>query len=132
MAIIVAASLPFFPMNPGYYRFLEFGIPSLAFVVVAISLEKKIRWNRFIQKLGDASYSLYLTHTFSVLPTIKAIQIIDQQHRLPAALVFAVLMAVAIVVSLATYSWMEMPINTALRSRVKAMRWMPERVESST
>lgn len=43
---------------------VAFGIPSamLVYGVVGLDLQQRVRWPRFMVRLGDASFALYLTH----------------------------------------------------------------------
>jgi len=47
-----------------YLRFLVFGFPSAIILYLALSNETKWLSNNFLSILGDASYSIYISHTF--------------------------------------------------------------------
>ncbi len=47
-----------------YLRFLVFGFPSAIILYLALSNEKKWPLNKLLSILGDASYSIYISHTF--------------------------------------------------------------------
>jgi len=47
-----------------YLRFFVFGFPSAIILYLALSYEKKWFSNKFLSILGDASYSIYISHTF--------------------------------------------------------------------
>ena len=47
-----------------YLRFLVFGLPSSIILYLALSNETKWLSNNFLSILGDASYSIYISHTF--------------------------------------------------------------------
>jgi len=47
-----------------YLRFLVFGFPSAIILYLALSNETKWLSNNFLSILGDASYSIYIYHTF--------------------------------------------------------------------
>jgi peptidoglycan/LPS O-acetylase OafA/YrhL len=99
-------------------RFIVFGLPAFAIVFVALALEARIRWSRLLGKLGDASYSLYLTHVLSVPFTLKAIQIADRQHRLPGDIVCVAAVIGSIVVAFACYRLVERPMTRAVGRRL--------------
>lgn len=47
-----------------YLRFFFFGFPSAIILYLALSYENKWFSNKFLSILGDASYSIYISHTF--------------------------------------------------------------------
>lgn len=74
LALCAAGFVPLWTWNaPGvsYWRGLQWGLPALAVVTGAVVMEA--RWGhkapRWTLELGDASYSIYLVHTF-VLPAL--------------------------------------------------------------
>ncbi|RQR60919.1 acyltransferase [Burkholderia sp. Bp9125] len=99
-------------------RFIVFGLPAFAIVFVALALDARIRWSKFLGKLGDASYSLYLTHVFSVPVALKVIQIADRQHRLPGDLVCLLVVVGSIVAAFACYRLLERPMTRAVGRRL--------------
>ena len=74
---LLLASVGFVPLlfwlqpNSSPWRGLLWGLPALAVVAGGLSMEK--RWGRhsprWLLELGDASYSIYLVHTFA-LPAV--------------------------------------------------------------
>ncbi|KVX09059.1 acyltransferase [Burkholderia ubonensis] len=105
-------------------RFIVFGLPAFVIVVVALALEARIRWNGFFSKLGDASYSLYLTHVLSVPVTLKVIQMIDRQHRLPGDLVCAAVVISSILVAFVCHRLLERPMTRSVG------RWLSRRADA--
>src|SRR5262249_47219718 len=100
-----------------YLRVVVWGLPALAIVAAAVSLEQEVA--RLIPKavldLGDASYSLYLSHGF-VLPVLGVIVHVlgwsgpfAESTTIPLALLICSLVAVAI------YRIVERPVLGALR-----------------
>jgi peptidoglycan/LPS O-acetylase OafA/YrhL len=60
---------------PGWGRVLGWGIPSVLIVAAFLQVARpKSPPLRFIVLLGDASYALYLTHTFVILVYGKLLQ----------------------------------------------------------
>ncbi|CAM2194906.1 exopolysaccharide production protein ExoZ [Paraburkholderia kururiensis] len=99
-------------------RFIVFGVPAFGIVFAALALEARIRWSSFLGKLGDASYSLYLTHVLSLPFALKVIQMADRQHRLPGDLVCLLVVACSIVAAFACYRLLERPLTRV------AGRWL--------
>ncbi len=97
------------------------GLPALAIVVVALALETKIRWSRFLSMLGDASYSIYLTHVLTLPFGLKLIQMADRQHGLPGDIVYLAVVLASIFVGLACHRLLERPLSRA------AGRWLTRR-----
>jgi exopolysaccharide production protein ExoZ len=69
--ILGAFALVYFPIlpGPGFTRIVSWGIPSAFIVFGAASLERArgtVFENRLLKRLGDASYSIYLTHMFAI------------------------------------------------------------------
>ncbi len=69
--VLGAALLLFVPEAPENLRPLVWGVPALAIVAGAVSLEPRIAGGlpQWLLTLGDASYSIYLVHGF-VLPAV--------------------------------------------------------------
>jgi exopolysaccharide production protein ExoZ len=96
-------------------RFLFWGVPAAAILVSALFVSQvKTFTGRCLVLLGDASYSIYLTHAF----VMTAYALVLKRHVLPD-LPRAVWMLMPVVVSLAiglmTYRWIEHPLNERLK-----------------
>jgi peptidoglycan/LPS O-acetylase OafA/YrhL len=96
-------------------RFLKFGLPALAVFIVGLSLESKVRWNALLERIGDSSYSLYLTHFFSVPIAVKLLRIVDQQHRISGDVICVVVVLISTVVGLVAYRALERPLGRWVR-----------------
>ena len=86
---------------------------------------------RPVERLGDASYSLYLFHPFALIATEKAWQKLPATHALPGyALVLA---AVAGAIALATlaFRWVERPLTRAARRLLGDLPAGPRRAPSA-
>lgn len=103
-------------------RFALFGIPAACFVATAVALEARMHWPAPMQKIGDASYSLYLTHVFTVPVTVKLLAAIDIHHRLPGDIVCATGALLSIIVGLICYQGLEKPLGRALKDSVRVRR----------
>ena len=91
-------------------RVMLWGVPAAALVSGAVAIESGGKWSslRLLEKLGDASYSLYLVHTLVIGAVVKTL------GRGPAASTVAVL--ASIVVAVAVFQTVERPITRTLRS----------------
>lgn len=107
----------FLGWDPTSDRLFPWGVGSAAMVLGVVWLERLIegrRWARPLSFLGDASYSIYLSHTFVVpacFVALKKLGILD-----PVA-AFAIAAAAVIVAGAASYLWVEKPL-IALFKRV--------------
>ena len=114
-AVLLATPLGFYPTT----RPFVWGLPALAIVTAALALES--RWGAsapaFLLLLGDASYSLYLTHTL-VLPLVVAL---FRRVHSPALLQSGVITLAAVTLSLVggllCYQLVERPILHFFRVR---------------
>ena len=95
-------------------RLVEWGIPAMMVVNAAVVLEQPISRAipRFVLDIGDASYSLYLSHFF-VISVVIAI------CRRKATLsnewaIAAVCLVASVALSLALYRFCERPITVTL------------------
>jgi peptidoglycan/LPS O-acetylase OafA/YrhL len=109
-AVVLAAMLPLVPDWP---RVIIFGLPSLAIVTGALSLELHggVRHHAFTHLLGDASYSIYLTH-FMVLSAVGQAWRRLGLGDVPGGFwLFGIVgTGVSVVIGLLTYRWVEQPI----------------------
>jgi exopolysaccharide production protein ExoZ len=107
------------------HRVLFAGVPAAAFVSLAILLEQRGRvpyWPFFVL-VGDASYSLYLFHTF-VLSALKRVFLrVFDGNLATSQLIFMVVGTVAsILVSLVFYRGVEHPITQWLQALTRKKR----------
>ncbi|AGF78690.1 putative acyltransferase [Desulfocapsa sulfexigens DSM 10523] len=94
-----------------WWRVFIFGIPALAIVFCLINAERNgYLMNRYLIRVGDASYSIYLSHILSlslvgrIWGTFSVNGLADNMVVLPLALVFV------IIVGMASYSLVEKPL----------------------
>jgi exopolysaccharide production protein ExoZ len=110
------------PESPQNLRTLTWGLPALAIVAGAVSLERRVAamLPRWLLVLGDASYSIYLTHGF-VVPVIGLVFVYLRWTSLAAeaVAVLACLFASSIVGTL-VYTAVERPIMLSLKPRAAA------------
>ena len=122
LALLVAGLIPLTTWNaPGlsYWRGAVWGIPALAVAAGAVTLEA--RWGarspRWASELGDASYSIYLIHTFT-LPMI-GFWLVRWPHRWPGEIPFALTACVvlSVVAGEALYRLLERPLTNWFKGR---------------
>ena len=93
-------------------RVLEWGVPGALMVWGALALESRVRmagW-RAALLLGDASYSLYLSHTF-VLPALALMGVRVGLTGVSGLVWFSVsTLPVCLVVGVLVHWWVELPI----------------------
>lgn len=108
---------------PTASRLLTHGIPAIVVAAGAIALHNSgVRWsNRSLLLLGNASYSLYLTHPF----VTQAAQKLGRAIGLgPAVAVVGALGTLLLVclVGIATHLWLEKPLTNLAKQQVA--RWV--------
>jgi peptidoglycan/LPS O-acetylase OafA/YrhL/glycosyltransferase involved in cell wall biosynthesis len=103
-------------------RVIFYGVPSMLIVLGAASLDLKrsFKLPRIFPYLGDASYSIYLTHYPYLSAAIKLALTINMVDRLGYFPTIGLLIASAIVVGCLTYSLIEKPLLTFLRQKLVA------------
>jgi peptidoglycan/LPS O-acetylase OafA/YrhL len=108
-------------MAPGWPRVLLSGVPALAVVAGVLALDAlgAVRDNQLLLLIGNASYSLYLTHPF-VISALSQVWRMLQFDKLPLGLwVFAALVVMlCCLVAALCYRLVEVPlIRRAMRPR---------------
>jgi exopolysaccharide production protein ExoZ len=104
--------------DPSGPTFLINGLPA-ALVVSGFVLGPRLKASastRWLEHIGDASYSLYLTHTFVLLPYRKVWAATVGDH-LPVALYLVSSVATAVLLALVVYRYVERPMTLFLRHR---------------
>jgi exopolysaccharide production protein ExoZ len=102
-------------------RVLLWGLPALALVAGAVSLERRgpiPNW-RPLQAVGDASYSLYLIHGLAISAALRALQMVGVTSPL---LVFAASMVVGVIAGLAAYQLIEKPMMKLFKTGLGAQK----------
>lgn len=121
LAAITAMVALSFQLAPTFWRFLQWGLPAAAIVAAFAALEQHARapWRSgALHFLGDASYSIYLTHAYVVV----AFRVLWQKLALPAegwgpVLLFVFFcVIVGIAAGCVTYFLLERPLTNAARS----------------
>ena len=114
-AILLFAGLAFFYLFEAVLRPLWWGIPALALVAGLVMVDDdgglpKLPWLRF---LGDASYSIYLTHVL-VLAAVSHLMDTRELIYVPVAL------AICLAIGSACYLGVEKPLLSLFRERTRA------------
>ncbi len=101
-------------IDPDLWRPMIWGLPAVLVVAGAVSVESDGGWPawRWLGLLGDASYSIYLTHTLTIGALAMTIGAWNPPLFVPLAL------AVAILGGLASYLLIERPMLARLRRRL--------------
>jgi exopolysaccharide production protein ExoZ len=118
--LFIVAGLVLFliPVGSAELRPLTWGLPAALIVASAVALERSARSRlpAWLLTLGEASYSIYLTHVF-VVPMIYGVvtrlHLLGGGGLLTAVVVFG--LAGSSVTGVAVYFWLERPILAWLR-----------------
>ena len=103
-----------FPWGPAAW-----GLPALAIVTGAVALEDEIghRLPGWLLAAGDASYALYLSHTF-VLPYVgNGLARLHLQGPASLALTIVLCLAVSFPAAAAVHLWVERPLMALFKKR---------------
>jgi exopolysaccharide production protein ExoZ len=120
--VFVIVMGPLWGWNQILPRLLYAGMPA-ALLVAAAALGPSVTPTRSVTLLvavGDASYSLYLTHPFVIRP-LRNLWIALHGGSLPLGLYVVVCVFVAIVGAIAIYRLVEKPLTSVLQRRVRVL-----------
>ena len=112
IALFVYASLYHPEYREGFSRVTILGIPAILVVLGALSIERAGYWPRlrFLEAIGDASYSLYLLQGLSVA-------FCDKFLHLSPWLVTTVIVASSLIGASLTYRLFERPLGRSVEDR---------------
>jgi exopolysaccharide production protein ExoZ len=105
------------PLLPGVNRAFASGIPAAGLVISALVLERagwRVR-SPLVLRLGDASYSIYLTHFFLAQSATLAAEALRLEGPLAIAAVSVAVMAGVCVLGLCVFAYVEKPLTRATR-----------------
>ena len=112
-------------------RALSWGLPAAAVVTGAVTLEGRLgrRWPRWLLELGNASYAIYLVHTFLV----SIIWTVLLRMHLQGPSTLGLMVGAALVLSMAAgevvHRLIELPVVGRLRGkRVRGVSTLPAEV----
>lgn len=105
----------FSPTLLGWYsRTLLWGLSGFCIVAVALILQGRFVAGRMLVLLGDASYSLYLTH-WLVVTTLPSLIDIYGLSKMGPLVYIGLNVVVSLILSLAVYFGVEKPLRTAAK-----------------
>ncbi|GAA6210039.1 acyltransferase [Cognatishimia sp. WU-CL00825] len=97
------------------HRALVFGGPAVLITLGAVGLGRRVPHLPWLERLGDASYAIYLFHLFLLVPMGEAWTRLPGLHSTPAAFGFIVLTLVLVCfMGLAIYKYGEHPLQKTL------------------
>lgn len=114
LGLVLFAGIELSGVDPDLWRPMVWGAPALMVVAGAVSIEADGGWPAIpgLRGLGDASYSVYLTHTLSIGALAMTMGAWNPPLFIPTALL------VAVAVGVATYRLVERPMLEGLRRRL--------------
>lgn len=107
----------------GAHRFFEYGLPAAMVFFGVVFLEKNhdIRWPRPLVALGDASYSLYLSHVLIISALGRLYRALGLTSVMPGLVLIIGAYLACCVFAWFSYKWLELPTSRVL-NRVFAKR----------
>lgn len=117
LAGILLLVLSFF-VRWGGHRLVFWGIPAGLIVLGAISLERNaIPFSGSVSKLGNSSYSLYLSHPFTVFGVGKVLAVLGLSGYVFNASLIILTFVASVVVGIISYRLVERPSSKRLAGR---------------
>jgi exopolysaccharide production protein ExoZ len=102
-----------------------FAISVLAGVALSPSRDALLR--KWLEALGDASYSLYLVHYALFVAIALCVRQVFGLSGIPPTIYFAFLVCAAIAAAFATYHFVEAPLTRALQGKAALLLWPGKR-----
>lgn len=100
--------------DPPAVRVLAWGVPALFVVAAGVLLEDRVRVPRWMLRVGDASYSLYLSHMLVVMFCAWVARRVVGPRAGGMAGFCAVAVLVSVGAGLLLYRWVELPMTAGL------------------
>ena len=121
--LLPLSSFFFDPLDFEQLRVFCFGIPALLMLYGVVSLESRsrLRFPKWLQTVGDASYSIYLSHILVISAVGRVWNSVRQPGLWDNALAVVMMVAAAVGFGIASYRWIEQPMLRALQT------WQPRR-----
>ena len=120
-ACLFALALLFYVLHvligpPNIGRLLYRGIPATCLVLSSLWLEraKGFAFPVWLQKLGDSSYSLYLTHTLTISACYKIYAMLHLDNRIQIGVLMLVSIVLAVLCAHIVYLALERPMTIGL------------------
>lgn len=119
--IMFGASLIILPMNTpiigfGFDGFLHYGIPSILIFIGFLALNNVIGDIKLLTFLGNASYSIYLTHILTINAIYFIYKIISPQREYYLAMI-SIASISSVIVGCFVYRFIEVPITNIFKSK---------------
>jgi peptidoglycan/LPS O-acetylase OafA/YrhL len=101
------------------WGFLAWGLPAAAVVTGAVALEEWVgaRLPKWLLEAGDASYALYLSHTFILPYLINALARMSMTGAPALALAIVVGLAISFPAAIVVHRYVELPLLKALKNK---------------
>ena len=116
-----------FGAGPIFDQLYFWGLPAMALVIGMLLLERAIPWPAYLVKLGEASYSLYLTHSFVMAGgAIIWYRLFDASMASNIGFMF-VSLGVALVVAHLSWRFVENVMTVGLNKKWKEFTTRPKR-----
>lgn len=119
-SLTVSALIPDFIGS--YPRLLIFGIPCGLIAAAVVLRAREFSAPRWLMTLGDASYSLYLTHGLTMLLFRIGYTRLAFIRALPRPAYYFALLVAVFPIGLATFYCIEKPVTAFLKSRLTGSR----------
>ncbi|WP_236693646.1 acyltransferase family protein [Robbsia andropogonis] len=124
--VAIAATVALATLGPdmtGRNRLIAYGVPAFAIVASGLAVEHLLRWPRAALVVGDSSYSLYLTHVFTVPVVLKVLQRVDGARHIPGDLVCLTAVLASVFVGIWCYRLVERPVSRLARAVLISPHW---------
>ena len=118
---------------PPFARTIVWGLPAVFVLTGFLSVgPPKNRWTRFAVLVGDASYAIYLTHSFVMVIYAKLL-ISTPLGALPQTAIIPIVIAACIAAGLMTHFLVERPILAMIRNLTRGKKLQaPQGLASKT
>jgi peptidoglycan/LPS O-acetylase OafA/YrhL len=110
-----------FPVGIHLERLVNFGIPAVLLVLGMVSLDMKydIAYPDLFIKVGDASYTLYLSHILVISASGKLYQALGLNEILSNFIFIMGMLILCILSALLAYRYLELPLLAYVRKALK-------------
>ena len=103
-------------------RAIRYGVPAFLVCAGLVFLERPIARHRiaWLMLLGDSSYSLYLSHVFTIAALAMVLERVGAGGRWVDAAAALLMLAAPVFAAILCYRWLERPLRVALKGRFRA------------
>ncbi|QNE32423.1 acyltransferase [Sphingomonas sp. NBWT7] len=131
-ALALPAMLVMDGLHPPVPQSIHLGVPALLIVLCAVQVERAggLRRSAFLALLGNASYSIYLSHIFTVAAMRSAMRLIGVDVAIGGGSIFVVVTIIAAVIGgIVVHLWLEKPLLALANNFVRRGKRPPASVE---